>query len=131
MLDELMMAVRQVDERATGAVVRVRTGGRTANAVVVGKDRLVTNAHNVVHGQVMLQFDGGGVAEATVAGSDVDGDLAVLAADTGSRQVIQLAEDAAQVGQPVFAVVAAARGPRITFGTVAAVGAALRGPRGR
>jgi serine protease Do len=68
-----------------------------------------------------------------VKGVDAEGDLAVVAADTGDAPVMGWSEDGPALGRAVFAVgaVPGAGVPRVTFGTVSAVGVAFRGPRGR
>jgi serine protease Do len=71
---------------------------------------------------------------ATVAGVDLDGDLAVLLTDTGGAPAIEWAPDdlAPSLGQPVFAVAdPGGRGVRVTFGLVSGTSRSFRGPRGR
>ena len=49
---------------------------------------MLTNAHNVRGGQVTVTFADGRTAEGTVAGHDIDGDLAVIEADTGAAPAL-------------------------------------------
>lgn len=77
---------------------------------------------------------GGQVVEATGAcqGVDVDGDLAVIAVDTGGTAPVQWADGTAGVGSVVVALAnPGGRGLRVTFGTVSSVDRSFRGPRGR
>ena len=53
------------------------------SGVVLGAGRILTNAHNVRGSQVTVTFADGRTAEGNVAGHDIDGDLAVIEADTG------------------------------------------------
>ena len=82
-LVEFSDAVAEVIATAAPSVVCV---GRAGSGVVVADGLVVTNAHNL-RGEVAVSFEDGRVATATVAGADVDGDLAVLSVDTaGARR---------------------------------------------
>src|SRR6476469_7274756 len=72
-------------------------------------------------------------AEGSVAGQDLDGDLAVIEVDTGGAPALAWADGAsAAIGTPVFALSnPGGRGLRVTFGFVSGVDRAFRGPRGR
>jgi S1-C subfamily serine protease len=66
-----------------------------------------------------------------VAGHDVDGDLAVVQADTGQAAVLPWATGEPAVGMPVFALAnPGGRGLRVTFGTISGIDRSFRGPRG-
>ena len=79
-----------------------------------------------------MTFADGRVASAEVRAADLDGDLAVLAVDTGDVAPIEWADTAAEPGDAVFALAnPGGRGPRISFGIVSSVGRGFRGPRGR
>jgi serine protease Do len=66
-----------------------------------------------------------------VAGHDIDGDLAVIEADTGQVPALPWATAAPAVGTPVFALSnPGGRGLRVTFGTVSGIDRTFRGPRG-
>jgi serine protease Do len=109
-----------------------RTGGFGRGAgVVVGTGLVVTNAHNLRGSQVTVTFADGRQETGTVAGADLDGDLAVIQVPTGDIEPLEWAEAPAEVGTPVFAVGGSPFGPRVTFGLVSAVGQAFRGPGGR
>jgi serine protease Do len=109
-----------------------RTGGFGRGAgVVVGSGLVVTNAHNLRGSQVTVTFADGRQETGTVAGADIDGDLAVIQVPTGDIEPLEWADGPAEVGTPVFAVGGSPFGPRVTFGLVSAVGQAFRGPGGR
>jgi serine protease Do len=114
-----------------GAGGRGRAGVGRGAGVVVGSNLVVTNAHNLRGAEVTVTFADGRQETGTVAGADVDGDLAVIRVPTGEIEPLEWAEGPAEVGTPVFAVGGSPFGPRITFGFVSAVGQAFRGPGGR
>ncbi|MGH8906873.1 MAG: S1C family serine protease [Egibacteraceae bacterium] len=121
--------------RAVGpSVVTIGRDGRGAGAVVAD-GRVVTNAHNLRGQQVTVTFADGRVATGTVAGVDVDADLAVVAVDTAGAPPLQWADardEQIDAGMLVFAVTnSPGGGPRLTWGLVSATGQAFRGPRGR
>ena len=99
--------------------------------MVVGPGLVVTNAHNLRGSQVTVTFADGRQETGSVAGADLDGDLAVIEVPTGDIEPLEWADTAAEVGTPVFAVGGSPFGPRVTFGLVSAVGQAFRGPGGR
>jgi serine protease Do len=101
--------------------------------VVVGDGLVLTNAHNVGGDEVQVVFGDGRTATARPAGVDVDGDLAVLAVDTGDAPAVDWTDDSrAGIGGVVFALAnPGGRGLRVTMGLVSAVDASFRGPRGR
>jgi serine protease Do len=82
---------------------------------------------------VTVTFADGRAADGTVAGHDTDGDLAVIAVDTGGVPALPWAGGAAaELGTPVFALAnPGGRGLRVTFGFVSGLERAFRGPRGR
>src|SRR5688572_22032231 len=132
MLEELSGAAAAVATDVGRAIVRIDTGRRGGSGVVVAKDQVLTNAHNVNGGaSVPIVFADGRAVDGEVAGVDVDSDLALVRVDTGDIAAPGFADAGASIGQPVFAVAATRHGPRVTFGIVSAVGQAFRGPRGR
>jgi serine protease Do len=133
-VEQLEQAVTAVAERAGPAVVGIGHGRGPGSGVVVAEGVVVTNAHNVRHRDVAVTFSDGREATATLAGVDVDGDLAVLQVDTGDVTPVAWAESGhgPRAGQVVFALAnPAGRGVATTFGVVTAAGRAFRGPRGR
>jgi serine protease Do len=132
MLGGLGDEIRAIAERAGGGVARIDGGWRPASGVVVRDGLVLTNAHNVGGERARLTFPDGRTSEGIVAGVDLDGDLAVITADTEGATPLRLeAVRPARIGDPAFAVAATADGPRVTFGFVSGVARAFRGPRGR
>jgi serine protease Do len=130
-MDDLAGAVAGVADTVAPGVVRLG-GWRGANGVVIAAGQVLTNAHNVHRGPVRARFADGRTAEATVAGIDGDGDIAVLAVDTGDAPVPPWSDGAIlAIGTPVFAVAGTDTGPRVTFGLVSGIARSFRGPRGR
>jgi S1-C subfamily serine protease len=132
-LDEVGASIRQLAEGAGASVVGIGQRRGAGSGIVLGQGQVLTNAHNVRGDQVTVSFVGGRTAEGSVAGRDIDGDLAVISVDTGETPALAWAGSAsAQIGQPVFAVAnPGGRGLRVTFGFVSAVERSFRGPRGR
>jgi S1-C subfamily serine protease len=132
-LDEIQTGIRQVAEGAGASVVGIGQRWGVGSGVVLGEGRVLTNAHNVRGSHVTVTFADGRTAEGTVAGQDVDGDLAVIDVDTGDAPALPWATGAAPgIGTPVFALSnPGGRGLRATFGFVSGVERTFRGPRGR
>jgi serine protease Do len=103
------------------------------SGIVLREGRVLTNAHNVRGDKVTVTFADGRSAEGTVAGHDIDADLAVVEVDTAGAPAITWADGAsAGIGTPVFALAnPGGRGLRVTFGFVSGVERSFRGPRGR
>jgi serine protease Do len=130
--EELEQLVRDGTAAAGPAVVAIWRGAR-GSGVVVADGRVLTNAHNLRDRSTTVAFGDGRVEQGTVAGVDVDGDLAVLTVETAGTPPVAWADPAGAVG-PGTVVLAASRGRRglrVTFGLVTGVEAAFRGPRGR
>lgn len=133
-LEEIQSAVTAVSERVGPSVVGVVNGWSHGSGVVIGKDRVLTNAHNIRGDEMTAVFADGRNARAKVLGVDLDGDIAILEADTGSSAALEWAagDTGPMVGQPVLAVSnPGGRGLRVTFGLVSGTSRAFRGPRGR
>ena len=131
-LDEVAAAIASVAGQVGPSVVGVGQKWATGSGIVVGDGQVLTNAHNVRGGSVTVVFADGRVAEGTLSGSDIEGDLAVVAVDTQGAAALSFAPDGTDVGAPVFALAnPRGRGVRTTFGFVSATGRAFRGPRGR
>ncbi|MHB8464815.1 MAG: S1C family serine protease [Acidimicrobiales bacterium] len=131
-VDELHAMIERVATAAGPSVVRIGRGPGRGAGVVIGDGTVLTNAHNLQGDEATVTFDDGRAVVGTVRGIDGDGDLAVLAVDTGSAPAIGWGSGAATVGTPVFALAnPAGRGLRVTFGLVSAVGQMFRGPGGR
>jgi serine protease Do len=132
-LDEIGASIKQLAEGPGASVVGVGQRWGVGSGIVLGEGTVLTNAHNVRGDRVTVTFADGREEEGTVAGRDVDGDLAVISVDTGGVAALPWADDAAaEVGTPVFALAnPGGRGLRVTFGFVSGIERTFRGPRGR
>jgi S1-C subfamily serine protease len=132
LLQELAQRTRVVAGRVGPAVVRVGRGGGRGSGVVIGQNQILTNAHHLRGTQITIQFADGRAVIGDVVGADLDGDLAVISADTAGAAPIRWADTSADIGDVVFSVARSASGAaRTTWGTVSATERAFRGPRGR
>ena len=132
-LDEIQASIRQLAETAGPSVVGIGQRWGIGSGIVLAEGQVLTNAHNVRGDQVVVTFADGHTAEGSVAGRDIDGDLAVIAVDTGTTPALPWAASAtASIGTPVFGLAnPGGRGLRVTFGFVSGVERSFRGPRGR
>ena len=129
--DEIQASIAGLAENAGSSVVGIGQRWGVGSGIVLGEGRVLTNAHNIRGSEVTVTFADGRTAEGTVAGHDVDGDLAVVQADTGQAAVLPWATGEPAVGMPVFALAnPGGRGLRVTFGTVSGIDRSFRGPRG-
>jgi len=131
-LDEVGASIKQLAEGAGASVVGIGQRWGAGSGIVLGEGRVLTNAHNVRGDRVTVTFADGRTAEGTVAGRDIDGDLAVIEADTGGAPALPWATGTpAEIGMPVFALAnPGGRGLRVTFGFVSGIERTFRGPRG-
>jgi serine protease Do len=131
--DEIQASIAQLAESAGASVVGIGRRWGVGSGIVIGAGRVLTNAHNVRGDEVTVTFADGRTAEGTVAGQDVDGDLAVINVDTGETPALALAADSSvSIGTPLFALAnPGGRGLRVTFGFVSGIDRTFRGPRGR
>ena len=132
LIQELQASIETVASAVGPSVVGIGSRLRGAG-VVIGDGLVLTNAHNLRGHEVTVTFADGRTERGTVAGADVDGDLAVIGVDTGSATPIEWADGASVgVGAVVFGAAAiGGGGTRVTVGTVSAVSRAFRGPGGR
>ena len=132
-IDEIGTNIRQLAAGAGTSVVGIGRRWGTGSGIVLGKGQVLTNAHNVRGNQVTVTFAGGRTAEGSVAGRDIDSDLAVISVDTGETPALPWAGSASvQIGEPVFAVAnPGGRGLRVTFGFISGVERTFRSPGGR
>jgi S1-C subfamily serine protease len=129
--DEIQASITRLAEDAGPSVAGIGQRWGIGSGIVLGAGRVLTNAHNVRGNQVTVTFADGRTAEGSVAGHDIDGDLAVIEADTGQAPVLPWATAAPAVGMPVFALAnPGGRGLRVTFGSVSGIDRTFRGPRG-
>ena len=132
-LSDLGRELGGVAQSVGPSVVGLGNRWRGGSGVVIGEDRVLTNAHNLHGDEIRVTFADGRSADATVAGVDTDGDLAVLNVPTQGAKALELGTDAeAGIGTPVVALGNPnGNGPRVTLGFVSGVGREFRGPRGR
>ena len=132
LLDEVQTTIRQLADGAGQSVVGIGQRWGVGSGIVLGDGRVLTNAHNVRGDQVTVTFADERTAEGTVAGHDIDGDLAVIEVDTAGAAALPWASAGAELGQAVFALSnPGGRGLRVTFGFVSGIERTFRGPRGR
>jgi S1-C subfamily serine protease len=131
-LADLGREITTVAETVGPSVVGIGNRWRGGSGVVIGENRILTNAHNLHGDEVTISFADGRTADATVVGVDADGDLAVLDAPTEGAPPLALGADAPGIGTPVVALGNPnGNGTRVTFGFVSGTGRSFRGPRGR
>jgi serine protease Do len=132
-LNEIQGNIRQLAEGVGSSVVGIGQRWGVGSGIVLGEGKVLTNAHNVRGDQVVVTFTDGRTADGSVAGHDIDGDLAVIEIDTGGAPALHWPTGAsAGIGTPVFALAnPGGRGLRVTVGFVSGVERTFRGPRGR
>ena len=131
-LADLGREIGEIAVRVGPSVVGIGNRWRGGSGVVIGENRILTNAHNLHGDEVSVSFANGRNANAKVVGIDADGDLAVLEASTEGATALGLGTDAPGVGGPVVALGNPnGHGPRVTFGFVSGTARSFRGPRGR
>ena len=133
MLEQIEEAIAKVNDAVSGSVVGIGHAWGAGSGVVVGSGVVLTNAHNIRGEEVEVTFADGRTAKASVAGADIDRDLAVLQVPTdGVTPLVSYGEDAPKLGKAVFAVSnPAGKGVRVSLGFVSGVQRSFRGPRGR
>src|SRR3954471_15144376 len=132
-LEEISASVKSVADRVGPAVVGLGRGWGRGSGVVTAPGTVLTNAHNLRGTEVTVTFADGRRETGSVAGVDADGDLAVIAVETGDVQPAEFGDpDALGIGSVVVALAnPGGRGLRATLGLVSATGRSFRGPRGR
>jgi serine protease Do len=127
-LGDFSKAVTEVVNAVQASVVGV---GPAGSGVVVGDGLVVTNAHNV-RGEVVVTFADGRVATASVAGADLEGDLAVLSVDTSGSPAVTWSDGDVEVGEVVIGLGRpGGRSLRAGVGFITGLGLSFRGPEGR
>lgn len=122
---------RQLDGTVSPSVVRIGRWGGRGCGFVIDEGVVVTNAHNLRDRTTEVTFADGRAVQGSVQGIDRDGDIVVLAVDTGDAPALAWSDEPLGLGATVFSVVRLAQGTRVTSGTVSGVGRSFRGPRGR
>jgi serine protease Do len=131
--DEIQESIARLAGGVGASVVGIGQRWGVGSGIVIGAGRVLTNAHNVRGDQVTVTFADGRTAEGSVAGHDIDGDLAVINVDTGETAALAWADGSSvSIGTPLFALAnPGGRGLRVTFGFVSGIDRTFRGPRGR
>ncbi len=131
-IEEIQTAIEQVSSAAGRSVVGIGSHQR-GSGVVVGDGRVLTNAHNIRGDEVTVTFADGRSVRGSVAGIDLDGDLAVVGVETAGLPALDWGRgEELGAGAVVFGAAAVpSGGTRVTIGTVSAVARAFRGPGGR
>jgi len=129
-IEELTDLVRAANEAASAAVVTIGSRGR-GSGFVVAPGKVLTNAHNLRDRTTQVRFADGRAVQATVTGSDLDGDLVVLDVDTADIAPLTWAVEAPTTGDVVVTVTAGRHRRRVTWGQVTATETGFEGPRGR
>jgi serine protease Do len=128
-VEDLSKSVADVAARVAPSVVGVGAGG---SGFVTAAGQVVTNAHNLRGGEVVVTFADGRRVQGGAAGVDVDGDLAVVSVDTGDAPALAWSDSGIRPGDAVLAFSnPGGRGTRVTVGFVSALDVAFRGPGGR
>lgn len=131
-LAEVTNAIREIAGQRGPAVVGLGRGWGRGSGVVIAPGAVLTNAHNVRGDEVTVTFSDGRSESGTVAGQDLDLDIAVIEVDTGATTPADWSDGAPAVGDVVFALAdPGGRGLRTTMGLVSATERSFRGPRGR
>lgn len=131
-ISDVQQAVSGVASSTGGRVVGISGRRAAGSGVVVGPDRILTNAHNLSGDEITVTFADGRTAPAKALGVDTDGDVAILEVPTNGSGAIEWSSDTPGIGSPVFAVAnPGGRGLRVTFGLVSGTERSFRGPRGR
>lgn len=132
-LEEIGKAVIEVGNRVAASTVGIGNRWRGGSGVVIGKNQVLTSAHNLHGDEPQIYFADGRQARAQVKGVDEDADLAVLEVDTADAQPINWGDGKEiQIGAPVIALAnPSGGGRRLSVGFISSLDHAFRGPRGR
>jgi len=133
LLKDFQDAIGGTAERLGPSVVGLGRGWSLGSGVVIGKDRILTNAHNLRRDEVSVTFSDGTSEPGKVAGVDADLDLAVIEALTNGRAPLEWGDpESPTIGAPLVALAnPGGRGLRVTLGFVSSGPRSFRGPRGR
>ncbi len=132
MLTGVQETITEVAGTVGTAVVGVGRRRHVGSGIVIDKDTVLTNAHNLHSRQVTVTFADGRTETGDVKGVDTDGDIAVVVVDTGDVTPVVWSDDETGLGSPVVGLSnPGGRGLRVTVGYVSGVDRSFRGPRGR
>jgi serine protease Do len=132
-LAELQSQVEKVASAVGPSLVGIGQRWGVGSGVVLEAGKVLTNAHNVRGEEVTVTFSDGRTETGSVAGVDVDGDIAIVTVDTKDSPPVAWAEGGnTGIGAAVFALSnPGGRGLRVTVGLVSGTERSFRGPRGR
>ncbi len=132
MLEGVQETIAGLAEAVGPAVVGVGRRHHVGSGIVIDKDTVLTNAHNIHNHQVTITFADGRRETGDVTGMDPDGDIAIVSVATGDVIPIAWGESGVSLGSPVAALSnPGGRGLRVTVGYVSGIDRSFRGPRGR
>lgn len=132
MLEGVQETITGLAESVGAAVVGVGRRRHVGSGIVIDKDTVLTNAHNIHNHQVTITFADGRRETGDVTGIDSDGDIAVVSVATGDVTPVAWGESSLGLGSPVAALSnPGGRGLRVTVGYVSGMDRSFRGPRGR
>jgi serine protease Do len=133
-VETLQDTIARTAESVGPSVVGLGRGWGHGSGVAIADGFVLTSAHNLRREELTVTFHDGRRAAGTLAGTDPDLDLAVLAVDTGDTPAVhwEPADTELGIGAPVVALAnPGGRGLRATLGFVSSAGRSFRGPRGR
>jgi serine protease Do len=132
-LEEIQQLIAGTAEDHGHSVVGLGRGWGVGSGTIIGKDQVLTNAHNLRREDVTVTFSDGTTEPGTVAGVDADLDLAVIGVPTNGRPPLEWGDGAEPgIGAAVVALGSpGGRGLRATLGFVSSGPRSFRGPRGR
>lgn len=131
-MQDIQDGVRAVASSVGPSVVGILGRRSAGSGVVIGPDRILTNAHNVWAEELGVVLSDSTEVRGRAVAVDADADLAVIEADTRGATAIGWNEASVDIGAAVFAVAnPGGRGLRVTFGLVSGTQREFRGPRGR
>lgn len=116
-------------DRLGPSMVSIGSDGR-GTGIVVGPDRVLTNAHHLRDRTTSVTFHTGRSVQGTVIGVDADGDLVVLSVPTDDAVAVEWAPAVPAAGAVVFAVARGGGDLRVSFGLVSGTGRTFRSGTG-
>src|ERR1700750_2822010 len=102
--DEIQASIARLAEDVGPSVAGIGQRWGIGSGIVLGTGQILTHAHNIRGSKATLPLADGRTAEGNVAGNDIDGDLAVIEADTGQAAALPWATAAPAIGTPEFAL---------------------------
>jgi serine protease Do len=133
-ITELEESIQAAADQTGSAVVGIGRGWRGGSGVIVRPGLVLTSAHNLRHEEATVVFSDDRRETGSVAGSDEDVDVALIAVETGDITPVRWESPVSDVplGRAVFALAnPGGRGLRVTPGFVSSTTRSFRGRRGR